>query len=166
MPAKIIYRMTEKAVTRLIGPIKKNGRRIVFTNGVFDILHYGHIDYLAKAERLGDILIVGVNSDASVKSFKAANRPIQGERDRAKTLAALEFVDHVIIFNESTPERLIRMVKPDVLVKGADYKMNEIVGAKFVKSYGGSVRRIRYLKGYSTTNIIRKIVGRKGPKVP
>jgi rfaE bifunctional protein nucleotidyltransferase chain/domain len=132
-------------------------KKIVFTNGVFDILHYGHIDYLIKAKKLGNILIVGLNTDSSVRKFKGKNRPIQNEKDRARILAALKPVEYVILFSEETPERLIRLIRPDVLVKGADYKISEIVGADFVKSYGGVVKRIKLVRGRSTTGIINKL---------
>ena len=137
--------------------LRATRKKIVFTNGVFDILHYGHVDYLAKARRLGDILIVGLNTDSSVRKFKAKGRPIQSEKDRARILAALKPVDYVILFGETTPDRLIRLVMPDVLVKGADYRIAEIVGAAFVKSYGGVVKRIRVIPGRSTSRIVKKL---------
>jgi len=137
--------------------LRRKHKTIVFTNGVFDILHYGHIDYLTKAKKLGDILIVGVNTDSSVRKFKSKDRPIQNEKDRVRILAALKPVDYVVLFSETTPENLIKLIKPDILVKGADYKMSEIVGAEFVKSYGGAVKRIKLVKGRSTTGIIKKL---------
>jgi D-glycero-beta-D-manno-heptose 1-phosphate adenylyltransferase len=136
---------------------RRKKKKIVFTNGVFDILHFGHIDYLTKAKKLGDILIIGLNTDLSVKKFKGKDRPIQNQKDRARILDALKPVDYVVLFSEETPDRLIRLVRPDILVKGADYKIAEIVGAEFVKSYGGAVRRIKLAKGRSTTNIIKKM---------
>ncbi len=132
-------------------------RRIVFTNGVFDIIHVGHVEYLSKARLMGDILIVGVNRDKSVRRLKGPGRPLQPERDRAKIVAALEVVDYVILFPEDTPEKLIERIKPDILVKGADYRVSEIVGADFVKSYGGSVRRIKLSPGRSTSRLIKKL---------
>nr|MBN2277142.1 D-glycero-beta-D-manno-heptose 1-phosphate adenylyltransferase [candidate division Zixibacteria bacterium] len=147
---------TENQIVLLVTGLRRKGKKIVFTNGVFDILHYGHIDYLTRARRLGDVLIVGLNRDSSVKKFKPS-RPIQDEKDRARILAALKTVDYVVLFSEATPERLIRLIRPDILVKGADYKISEIVGADFVKSYGGVVKRIRYLKGRSTTAIIERL---------
>jgi D-glycero-beta-D-manno-heptose 1-phosphate adenylyltransferase len=137
--------------------LRRKRKKIVFTNGVFDILHYGHIDYLTKAKKLGDILIIGLNTDLSVKKFKGKDRPIQNQKDRARILEALKPVDYVVLFSEETPDKLIKLVRPDVLVKGADYKISEIVGAEFVKSYGGAVRRIKLAKGRSTTNLIRKM---------
>ena len=154
---RIYSSYSPKMISRLVGSIRKKGHRIVFTNGVFDILHYGHIDYLKKAKELGDVLIVGLNRDISVKKFKTKDRPIQNELDRARILASLRFVDYVIMFAEETPERLIKMIKPDILVKGADYKISEIVGADFVKSYGGQVKRIRFVKDRSSTKIIKKL---------
>jgi D-glycero-beta-D-manno-heptose 1-phosphate adenylyltransferase len=133
---------------------KKNNDKIVFTNGVFDILHRGHVEYLATAKKLGDILIVGLNSDASVRRLKGKGRPVQKQNDRAIILLALEAVDYVVFFGEDTPDKLIKEVKPDILVKGADYKISEIVGAEFVKSYGGQVKRISLTKGKSTSSII------------
>jgi len=130
---------------------------VVFTNGCFDILHVGHVAYLKRARELGDVLVVGLNSDSSVRDIKGKLRPINKEADRAIVLSALYFVDFVTIFDGATPERLIRAVKPDILVKGADWKAEEIVGADFVKSYGGRVVRIPFIKGYSTTSVIDKI---------
>jgi rfaE bifunctional protein nucleotidyltransferase chain/domain len=154
---KIITRWSEATIDKFVTGLRRKKKKIVFTNGVFDILHYGHIDFLTKAKALGDVLVVGLNTDSSVRKFKPKGRPVQNEKDRAGILAALEMVDYVVLFSEETPERLIKSVRPDVLAKGADYKITEIVGADFVKSYGGKVRRIRLAKGRSTTTIIRKI---------
>ena len=137
--------------------LRRQKKKIVFTNGVFDILHRGHVDYLAKARSFGDLLIVGLNSDRSVRRLKGTGRPLQKQTDRAAILLALESVDYVVIFGEETPDRLIRQVKPDVLVKGADYAISEIVGADFVKSHGGSVRRVRLTEGRSTSGIIKRM---------
>jgi rfaE bifunctional protein nucleotidyltransferase chain/domain len=153
----ILWKISPKKIGSLVGSFRKRGKKIVFTNGVFDILHYGHIDYLTKARKLGDILIVGLNTDSSVRKFKGKGRPIQNEKDRARILAALKPVDYVILFSETIPERLINLVKPDVLVKGSDYKVSEIVGAEFVKSYGGVVKRIKVIRGRSTSRIIKKL---------
>ncbi len=136
--------------------VRRSGKRIVFTNGVFDILHRGHVDYLQRARSFGDLLIVGLNSDASVRRLKGPSRPIQAQRDRAFVLLGLRAVDHVVLFNEDTPEKLIRLIRPSVLVKGADYAESEIVGATFVRSYGGSVRRVRLTKGRSTSAILAR----------
>jgi rfaE bifunctional protein nucleotidyltransferase chain/domain len=137
--------------------LRRQKKKIVFTNGVFDILHRGHVDYLAKARSFGDLLIVGLNSDRSVRRLKGTDRPLQKQSDRAAILLALESVDYVVIFGEEAPDRLIRQVSPDVLVKGADYSISEIVGADFVKSNGGSVRRVRLTKGRSTSGIIKRL---------
>lgn len=134
--------------------------RVVFTNGCFDIIHQGHIDYLSKAKDLGTKLIVGVNNDSSVKSLeKGEERPLQDEYSRAIIIAALGFVDLVVIFSEETPLELIKVVSPDVLVKGADYEIKEIVGHDIVLNNGGIVERIPFLEGYSTSNIVKKIKG-------
>ena len=131
--------------------------KVVFTNGCFDILHQGHVDYLSKAADLGTKLVVGVNSDNSVRRLgKDKNRPIQDEKSRAIILAALHFVDLVILFDEDTPLELIKEVNPQVLVKGSDYKMHEIVGYEFVTEKEGEVRTIDFLEGYSTSKIVEK----------
>lgn len=130
--------------------------KIVFTNGCFDILHKGHIDYLSQARDKGNILVVGLNSDASVRSIKGENRPLQDEKSRALVLASLRFVDAVILFDEDTPLDLIRFVEPDVLVKGADYTEETIVGAGEVKARGGEVVTIPLTEGYSTSEILKK----------
>lgn len=132
------------------------GRKVVFTNGCFDLLHVGHIRYLQEARRLGDFLVVGVNSDASVKRLKGASRPLQNENDRAEILAALGCVDFTVLFTEDTPARLIEKVRPDILVKGGDWKIEDIVGGEFVQSYGGQVMSLQFTEGRSTTKIIEK----------
>lgn len=137
--------------------IRKNSKKIVFTNGCFDILHYGHISYLKQAKSLGDILIVGLNSDASVRRIKGNQRPIIPEIERGEILDSIKPVDYVVIFEEDTPENLIHIVKPDSLVKGGDYKVEDVVGARFVQSYGGKVVILPYIQGNSTTDIIQKI---------
>lgn len=134
--------------------IRNEEYNVVFTNGCFDVLHRGHITYLAAARDLGDCLVVGLNSDASVKRLKGENRPINNEKDRALLLAALSFVDYIIIFEEDTPKNLIEQVQPDILVKGGDYKIEDIVGADFVQSHGGEVLTIEFVDGYSSTKII------------
>jgi D-beta-D-heptose 7-phosphate kinase/D-beta-D-heptose 1-phosphate adenosyltransferase len=134
------------------------GKKVVFTNGCFDIIHPGHIYYLNKARSLGDVLIVGLNSDTSVKSLnKGEERPIHPQDNRSEVLASLICVDYICIFDEETPFELIKKVKPDILVKGGDYTIDKIVGADFVQSYGGKVEIISYLEGYSTTNILNKL---------
>lgn len=135
---------------------------IVFTNGCFDILHLGHVDYLSKAKDLGSRLIVGVNSDSSVKSLgKGDSRPINNEISRSMIIASLQFVDAVIVFDEHTPLELIKELEPDVLVKGADYTIEKVVGADIVQAKGGKVKLIEFLEGYSTTAIEKKIRGEK-----
>ncbi len=141
----------------MLNKLKKKKKKVVFTNGCFDLLHYGHIQYLKKAKALGDILVVGLNSDSSVKKLKGTGRPLVPEKERAEILSALEFVDYVTIFSEETPANLIRQVKPDILVKGGDYSLDEIVGRDFVQSCGGKVVTIPLVKGKSTTGLIRKI---------
>lgn len=138
-------------------PLRLAGRRIVFTNGCFDILHLGHVRYLQAARRLGQALLVGLNSDASVRRLKGPERPLHAQKARAEVLAALECVDFVCVFTEDTPERLIRRVRPDLLVKGGDWNKEQIAGAAFVESYGGRVRVIPYVEGHSTTGLVRRI---------
>jgi len=146
----------EEAILRF-GREKRNGRRIVFTNGCFDLLHPGHIGSLEQARALGDALIVGLNSDASVRQLKGAGRPVLPERERAEILAALECVDAVVIFNEPTPREVIARLLPDVLVKGGDWPGDQIVGREEVEAAGGRVVSIPVVPGYSTTEILRKI---------
>ena len=145
------------ALARILSRLRAKGKKIVFTNGCFDILHVGHVDYLSKARRMGAALIIGLNSDASVRRLKGSGRPINKEGDRARVLAALYFVDYITIFNEETPERLIEKIRPDVLVKGGDWQKKDIAGARFVESCGGAVRTIPFVEGYSTTSIIKKM---------
>src|SRR5687768_16594436 len=132
-------------------------KKVVFTNGCFDILHPGHIDLLRRARNLGEKLVVGINSDESVRAIKGAPRPFLSEEDRRKVLLGLESVDEVRIFSESTPENLIREIKPDILVKGGDWAENEIVGADFVKKNGGEVFSLPLIDGYSSSSIVEKI---------
>jgi len=143
-------------LAKILAGLKGRGKRIVFTNGCFDILHAGHVEYLSKAKRLGDVLVVGLNSDRSVRLLKGKTRPINKEGDRAKVLASLYFIDYVTVFGELTPEKLIRELKPDILVKGGDWKKGDIIGADFVKSLGGRVATIPFVKGYSTTSLINR----------
>jgi len=132
-------------------------KKVVFTNGCFDILHRGHVVYLAKAASYGDLLIIGLNSDLSVKSIKGPNRPLQDQESRALILASLHFVRHVILFDEDTPYDLIKKIQPDVLVKGADYKPQDIVGYDIITAKGGEIVTIDFVEGYSTTGIIKKM---------
>ncbi len=146
----------EKAKEELDG-LKASGKKAVFTNGCFDILHPGHTRYLCAARGLGDHLIVAVNSDRSVRSIKGPERPIQIGQVRAEMLAALSCVDTVIIFDEDNPKKVIQYLMPDILVKGGDWAEDEIVGSDVVKAAGGEVKRIPFVKGFSTTDIIEKI---------
>jgi rfaE bifunctional protein nucleotidyltransferase chain/domain len=137
--------------------LKAEKKRIVFTNGVFDIIHRGHVEYLNEAKKLGDILIVGLNSDSSVKIIKGSSRPINNERDRAYVLSNVKSVDYVVIFEEDTPYNLIKHILPEVLVKGGDWKAKDIVGSDVVLQSGGKVLSLKYTNDYSTTSIINKI---------
>lgn len=143
-------------VDQLIKKIKSQNAKIVFTNGCFDLLHIGHVRYLQQAKSLGSFLFVGINSDESVRKLKGPTRPIQNENDRAEILSALNAVDCVCIFNQETPLELIKLVQPDILVKGGDWKPEQIVGSDFVMSYGGQVRSLQFVEGKSTTSIIDK----------
>lgn len=134
------------------------GKKVVFTNGCFDLLHLGHLDYLSKAADLGDVLIIGVNTDASVSRIKGPTRPVNDELSRTMLLAGLMFVDAVVLFDEPTPKEIIDFIQPDVLVKGDDYKAEEIVGYDTVMAKGGQVVTIPLVEGYSTTNLIRRII--------
>lgn len=154
MKHKII---SNRRISALCQKYRNAGKKIVFTNGTFDILHAGHVDYLEKAKKFGDVLIVGMNSDRSVKTYKDPSRPINPQQDRSRVLAALECVDHVVMFEEPTPLKLIVSVKPHVLVKGSDWKKSQIAGAREVESWGGQVRRVRLVPGRSTTAVIKKI---------
>ena len=136
---------------------KQEGKKVIFTNGVFDLLHIGHITYMAKAAQLGDKLVIGLNADASVKRLKGPNRPVNGQDSRAALLAALFFVDAVVLFEEDTPLSLITTLLPDILVKGADYAIENIVGGKEVIANGGEVKTINFVEGHSSTSIIQKI---------
>jgi rfaE bifunctional protein nucleotidyltransferase chain/domain len=156
---KIISRiLNDSTLNESIKDWRMGNKKVVFTNGVFDILHLGHVDYLSKAADEGDILIVGINSDSSVKMLgKGSSRPINNEKSRATLIAALNFVDAVVLFNEDTPYELIKKVQPDVLVKGSDYKPEDIVGYDIVSKKGGEIKTIDFLPGYSTTMIEQKI---------
>ena len=137
--------------------LKSEGKQVVFTNGCFDILHRGHVDYLSKAKAQGDVLVVGLNTDKSVQRLKGPTRPVVEEDDRAAVIASLAVVDYVCLFDEDTPYELIKAVVPDILVKGADWSVNDIVGKDVVEASGGSVRTIEFLPNRSTSNIIKKI---------
>lgn len=146
-----------RELIKIVAAAKKRGKKVVFTNGCFDILHLGHVSYLEQASSLGDKLVVAVNSDASVHRLKGKNRPVITQRQRAILVAALERVDYVTVFGQDTPLRLIKALKPDVLVKASDWCKDDIVGKAFVQSYGGKVVSARFVKGYSSSSIIDKI---------
>lgn len=154
------YRLKIKdleGIKQEIETLRARGKKIVFTNGCFDILHRGHARYLAAARALGDYLVVAVNSDRSVRAIKGEGRPVVSEDERAELLAALECVDGVVIFDEDNPLRVITRLVPDVLVKGGDWEEDRIIGSDVVKQAGGAVKRIDFVEGFSTTDIIRKI---------
>lgn len=151
-----IFQDKSEALTQ-IRQWKAAGDKIVFTNGCFDILHLGHVDYLEKARQLGNKLVIGLNTDASVCRLKGPERPLQDEMSRARVMASLLFVDTVILFGEDTPYELIAAIKPDILVKGDDYAIETIVGHDIVQKNGGTVKTIRLVQGYSTTRIVDKI---------
>ncbi|MCM8804204.1 MAG: D-glycero-beta-D-manno-heptose 1-phosphate adenylyltransferase [Candidatus Omnitrophica bacterium] len=144
-------------IKKISEKLKKEGKIIVFTNGCFDIIHPGHIKLLKKAKSLGDVLIVGLNKDKSVKKLKGEKRPIIDEKGRVEILSSLEMVDYVVLFGDRTPKRLIKEILPDYIVKGGDYKKQEVVGKDIVEKYGGKVVIIPLYKKYSTTNLIKKI---------
>ncbi len=146
------------SLKKLLTELSQKKQKVVFTNGCFDILHAGHARYLKKARSLGDLLVVGLNSDSSVKKIKGMLRPIIPQKDRAELLSALAAVDYVVIFSGETPIKLIKAIVPDILVKGADWKNGEIVGQEVVEKHGGKVRRIQLAKGRSTTDVIKKII--------
>lgn len=137
--------------------LKSKNKKIVFTNGCFDILHRGHVSYLNEAKKQGEFLVIGLNSDASVKRLKGESRPVNTELDRKFILENLKAVDHVEIFNEDTPLELIKALKPNVLVKGGDWKPEQIVGSEYVQANGGEVYSLNFVDGYSTTNLINKV---------
>jgi D-beta-D-heptose 7-phosphate kinase/D-beta-D-heptose 1-phosphate adenosyltransferase len=150
--------LSGKKMLAEIKRLQKAGKKIVFTNGCFDLLHLGHIKLFEKAKSLGDILIVAINSDKSLKRLKGSKRPLVCEKERSELLLALKPVDYAVIFEEETPKEILRKLRPDILVKGGDYKLNEIVGGEFVKK----VYRFPFIKGHSTTNLINLIVKRYG----
>jgi len=149
---------TSVQLSSLLERWQKDGEKVVFTNGCFDLIHQGHIDYLSKAAALGSKLIIGVNTDRSVSAIKGKHRPLQDEQSRLIILAAMEFVDAVILFDEETPLNLITAVQPDILVKGSDYKATDIVGYDVVMGKGGSVQTLDFLPGFSTSNIEKRIL--------
>jgi rfaE bifunctional protein nucleotidyltransferase chain/domain len=149
--------LSQEELLKKLATWQKEDKKIVWTNGCFDLLHLGHIDYLSKAKDQGDVLVVGVNTDESVRRIKKPGRPITDEKSRSAIMASLQFVDAVVLFNEDTPYEMIKLIQPDVLVKGSDYKAEEIVGYDIVTAKGGKVVTIDFLPGYSTTAIEEKI---------
>lgn len=145
-----------KNIGNVVTTLKAEGKKIVFTNGCFDILHVGHVRYLKEAKALGDILILGLNSDSSVKSLKGSNRPINNESDRAEVLSALKAIDYVVIFDEKTAENIVGEVKPDIYAKGGDYSIDTLPEAKIVAEHGGKTVLLQLVDGKSSTNIINK----------
>jgi D-beta-D-heptose 7-phosphate kinase/D-beta-D-heptose 1-phosphate adenosyltransferase len=152
--------LTRREMKQEILRLQKDGKKVVFTNGCFDLLHLGHISLFNKAKSLGDILIVAINSDKSLKCIKGPKRPLVNQKDRAKLILTLKPVDYVVIFGEQTPLEILRELRPDILVKGGDYRLSELVGREYVKK----VYRFPFVKGRSTTNLINLIVERYGSK--
>ncbi|HDT15226.1 MAG TPA: D-glycero-beta-D-manno-heptose 1-phosphate adenylyltransferase, partial [Firmicutes bacterium] len=148
----------KKELKKKIKQFKRAGKKIVFTNGCYDIIHVGHIRLLKKAAAMGDVLVVALNSDSSVRKIKGPSRPLTPQKERAELLASFYFVDAVTVFYEENPYNIIKEIKPDVLVKGGDWEIKDIIGADIVRAGGGRVRSIKYEKGKSTTNIIKKIM--------
>jgi len=151
-----------KKLAKLLARLRNKGKKIIFTNGCFDLLHAGHVRYLNKAKQYGDVLVVAINTDASVRRLKGKNRPLVSQQERAEVLGGLAAIDYVTFFNEETPEAIISELKPQVLVKGADYKIKDIVGNLYMKKNKGRVVRIPLAKGLSSSNIINDIVRKYG----
>ena len=154
--------LTETALVDRTGTLRQHGTTIVFTNGCFDLLHPGHVAYLEAARALGDILVVAVNSDRSVRALKGPTRPFTPAGDRAIVLAALACVDYVVAFDDDTAERLVQRLQPDIYVKGGDYARDEPVEAAVVRAYGGDVRILPFASGYSTTDLVQRIISQCG----
>lgn len=152
--------LTRKEMKSEVARLQKAGKKVVFTNGCFDLLHLGHVSLFKKAKSMGDVLVVAINSDKSLRCLKGPKRPLVGEKDRAKLILSLKPVDYVIVFNEHTPKEILSEIRPDILVKGGDYKLSEIIGREFVKK----VYRFPFVKGKSTTALINLIVERYGSK--
>ena len=150
----------ERNLERLLPELdayRKQGKKIAFTNGCFDILHAGHIAMLREARNTADLLVVGLNSDKSIRRIKGKDRPVNQQNNRIMVLSELESIDYIIVFNQDTPIQLLKKIKPDVLVKGGDYRLNQVVGADLVESHGGKVVLVKPIKGLSTTQIVRKL---------
>jgi D-beta-D-heptose 7-phosphate kinase/D-beta-D-heptose 1-phosphate adenosyltransferase len=155
-----------ETMVRIRQRLRRERKKVVFTNGTFDILHRGHVEYLAAARAMGDVLVVGLNGDASIRRIKGPSRPINATADRSAVLCALRSVDYVCVFGADTPRRLIERILPDVLVKGADWDANAVVGKEIVEKHGGSVRLVRLTEGRSTSAVIRRILGNYGVQPP
>ena len=160
----MIYNISE--LSSIIKPFKQAGKRIVFTNGCFDIIHVGHVRYLKEARNLGDMLVVGLNSDESVRAIKGINRPIVPQEERAEVLSSLRYVDFVVVFNEPDPYNIIAALKPDILVKGGDWRIEKIIGRDIVESCGGKVCTIPFIEGASSSRIIENIINKYKPNPP
>ena len=153
---------TLEEIVRLRCELRESGKRLVFTNGCFDILHVGHVRYLNQARALGDLLVVALNSDRSVRQIKGPSRPVVTEMERAEVLAALESVDYIFLFDDLTPQRIIDAIVPDILVKGSDWELSRVVGRDSVRNAGGDVLTVPIVEGSSTTGIIRKVLDNFG----
>lgn len=151
-------------LTRILALYRFKNQKIVFTNGCFDLIHLGHVEYLMQAADLGDVLIIGLNSDSSVIKIKGSGRPVLDQESRAMTLAAFSFVNSIVLFDEETPYELIKQILPDILAKGGDYKSEEIVGYDIVKENGGEVKILGFIKGYATSDIIKGIASQIHPE--
>ena len=163
-PHSVISRNIAK---KLVRDLRRKGKKVIFTNGFFDIIHVGHVKFLEKAKSLGDVLMVGINSDKSIKLIKGKRRPLMSQQERAKLVSSLNCVDYVILFDEKLPSKILSELKPDIHVKGADYTIKKLPERKVINSYGGKIMLLPLIKGKSTTNIINKIVrvyGKNGAK--
>lgn len=153
--------VSAESLLKLLAPLRKAGKKVVFTNGCFDLVHPGHVQYLAEARKLGDLLVVGLNSDRSIKKLeKGVERPIMDEEERAAVLLGLKSVDYVVVFDDETPLKLIEAIVPDVLVKGGDWPLDRIVGREAVEAAGGTVKTVPFVEGKSTTGIVERILSR------
>jgi rfaE bifunctional protein nucleotidyltransferase chain/domain len=153
--------LTLSELKRRLNSARGSGKRVVFTNGCFDLIHPGHVRYLRAAKRLGDVLVVALNSDDSIRRLKGRGRPLVPARDRCEVVAALEMVDYVAVFSDDTPYQLIKALQPDILVKGGDWQPDQIVGADLVRACGGTVRSLPFARGYSTTSLMKRVQRRR-----
>jgi D-beta-D-heptose 7-phosphate kinase/D-beta-D-heptose 1-phosphate adenosyltransferase len=163
MPAGYAGKLkTLEEVVAIVRDLRRQGKRVVFTNGCFDLLHHGHVRYLDQAKRLGDVLVVAINSDASVRALKGPDRPVMSDVERSEVIAALAAVDYVVIFEELDPEKVIRALEPDLLVKGGDWSVDQVAGRQFVEGWGGRVCTLPYVEGASSSRLLRRIREGKG----